>query len=97
MKIDLGKFGEILVSRPAGRDAFLTLEAYQLRDLPIDEIVEVDFSGVKVLTPSWADEVVTPLAGRYKNTRLLNTTNASVKATLQTLKKYSTLSNTLSF
>lgn len=91
MKIDLGKFGEMLVSRPAGRDAYLTLEAYQLRGLPTDEIIEVDFSGVKVLTPSWADEVVSPLAQRYKNTRLLNVSNASVQATLQILKKYSNL------
>ncbi len=91
MKIDLGKFGEMLVSRPAGRDAYLTLEAYQLRGLPTDEIIEVDFSGVKVLTPSWADEVVTPLAQRYKNTRFLNVSNASVQATLHTLKKYSNL------
>ncbi len=97
MKLDLGKFGEILVSRPAGRDAFLTLEAYRLRGVPSLEPIEIDFSGVKVLTPSWADEVITPLAERHTNIRFLNTGNASVKATLQTLQKFSNLSPQIPF
>lgn len=46
---------------------------------------------LKVLTPSWADEVITPLAENFTNVKLLNTENSSVKATLETLRKYSDL------
>lgn len=89
MKIELKKFGELLISRPAGREAFLALSAYGLRDIPNTETIEVDFTGVKVLTPSWADEVITKLAQQFPNLQLLNTDNASVQATLKTLREYS--------
>lgn len=91
MTIALKKFGDILVSRPAGREAFLGMSAYNLRDVSADELLEIDFEGVKVLTPSWADEVITPLAERFKNVKLLNVGNASVQATLRTLREYSGL------
>ena len=91
MKIELKKFGEMLMSRPSGREAYLAMEAYIIKDLPEDEAIEIDFSGVKVLTPSWADEVVTKLAERFKNVKLLNTENATVKATLKTLREFSDL------
>lgn len=91
MKIEIKKFGDKLVSRPAGREAFLALESYQLKDLSEDEVVEIDFEGVKALTPSWADEVVTKIANRYKNTKLINAENATVQATLKTLREYSDL------
>lgn len=91
MKIEIKKFGDKLVSRPAGREAFLALESYQLRDLSEDEIIEIDFDGVKALTPSWADEVVTKIAARFKDVKLLNTENITVQATLKTLREYSDL------
>jgi len=41
-----------------------------------------------VLTPSWADEFLTPLRRRFgKRVTLKNTDNASVKATLAILDK----------
>ena len=91
MRIELKKFGDILISRPAGREAYLAMSAYITKDVGKDEIVEVDFTGVKVLTPSWADEVITPLAKKFKNIKLLNADNSSVQATLKTLRKYSDL------
>ena len=91
MRIELKKFGEVLISRPAGREAFLAMTAYNLKDLSENEEIEIDFSGVKVLTPSWADEVVTKLAERFKNVKLLNTENVTVEATLKTLREYSDL------
>ncbi len=91
MKIDIIKFGDKLVSRPAGREAFLALESYQLKDLPTDEVIKIDFAGVKALTPSWADEVITKIVERYKNVKLLNTENITVQATLKTLREYSDL------
>ena len=91
MKIELKKFGEILISRPAGREAFLALSAYLTKGLDKAEAIEIDFSGVKVLTPSWADEVITKIAERFENVKLLNTENATVQATLKTLREYSDL------
>jgi hypothetical protein len=91
MKIEIKKYGDKLVSRPSGREAFMAMESYLLKDLPKDEPVEIDFSGVKALTPSWADEVITKIAERFKNVKLLNTENATVQATLKTLREYSDL------
>jgi hypothetical protein len=89
MRIEINKFGNILVSRPDGREAFLAMSAYLTKDVPADEIIELDFDGVKVLTPSWADEVLTKLTQAGRKIKLLNTDNASVQATLKTLREFS--------
>ncbi len=91
MRIELKKYGEVLISRPAGREAFLAMTAYTLNDLPLNEKIEIDFKDVKVLAPSWADEVVTKIALKYTDVSLLNTENSSVQATLKTLREYSDL------
>ena len=91
MKIEIKKFGDKLVSRPAGREAYLSLESYTLNNLAENELIEIDFEGVKAITPSWADEVVTKIAQRFKNVKLLNTENITVQATLKTLQEYSDL------
>lgn len=91
MRIEIKKYGDKLVSRPAGREAFMAMESYLLKDLSKDEPIEIDFSGVKALTPSWADEVVTKIAEKFENVKLLNTENATVQATLKTLREYSGL------
>lgn len=90
MTIELKKFGEILVSRPAGREAYLAMSAYITRDIKENEEIVIDFSGVKVLTPSWADEVITKLAQSHK-IGLQHTENPTVRATLKTLSEYSGL------
>lgn len=91
MKIEIKKFGEVLISRPAGREAYLAASAYLLKDIDKNELIEIDFLGVKVLAPSWADEVITKIAEDFKNIKLLNTENSSVQATLKTLRDYSGL------
>lgn len=90
-RIELKKFGEILISRPAGREAYLAMSAYTTKDINENEVIEIDFAGVKVLTPSWADEVITPLAKKFKNVKLIHTENVTVRATLKTLREYSDL------
>ena len=87
MRIYLKKFGNILTSRPAGKEAYL---AYQpsLSQLADKEIIKIDFEGVSVFTPSWADEFITPLIDRYGDRIvLLDSHNPSVQATLSLLKK----------
>ena len=91
MKIELKKYGDVLISRPAGREAFFAMSAYNFKNIPENEEIEIDFSGIKVLTPSWADEVVTKIAARFKNVKLTNTENSTVQATLKTLREYSDL------
>lgn len=90
MIIELKKFGEILVSRPAGREAFLAMSAYLTKDLKSDEEIAIDFAGVKVLAPSWADEVIAKLAKEHP-VKFVNADNSSVVATLKILKEYSGL------
>jgi hypothetical protein len=90
MQILLSEFGTILVSRPAGKEAFLILQT-RLSVLPKTEKIEINFTGVQALTPSWADEFVTPLLERYAERVILqNTENASVKATLEILQEQKT-------
>ena len=88
MKLELKKFGELLTSRPAGKEAYLSAKAYTL---PKDTkaTIEVDFSGVKVLSPSWADEFLTPLQRDFPAVTMVNTANPSVKATLDILARFS--------
>ena len=85
MKIDVNTFGTTLISRPAAREAFLAARAYSIPKDSTDTI-ELDFSHVKVLTPSWADEFITKIKERYSaRVMLLDSDNPSVKATLALL------------
>jgi len=86
MNIELKKFGTTLVSRPAGREAWLAFQP-TLNEVKLGEKIIVDFNGVIVLTPSWADEFLTPLRLKFKEkVELINTSNPSVQATLLILK-----------
>ena len=89
MRIEVKKFGDFLVSRPAGREAYLAAQSSLLRNIGAEELIELDFEGIRVLTPSWADEFITPIKKNFKNVLLLNTSNASVQVTLQTLEEFS--------
>lgn len=87
MTIDLKKFGTVLVSRPSGKEAYLAFQPI-LNELKDDEKIEIEFEGVAVLAPSWADEFVTPLQDKYGDKlSFKNTENSSVKATLEMLEE----------
>ena len=82
MLVKISNFGDILMSRPAGREAFLMAKAYVFKEINNDEII-LDFNNVKVLAPSWADEFITGIKSEYQNTiQYINTDNPSVKASL---------------
>jgi len=86
MIIPIRNFGDILMSRPAGREAFLMAKAYVFRETKPNEEIILDFSDVKVLAPSWADEFITGIKAGYPNTiQFKNTENPSVKASLKTV------------
>ena len=77
----------MLVSRPDGREALMAFQP-TLNEIKNGEGIEIDFDGVDVLSPSWADEFVTPLQERYKGRiKYKNTDNSSVKATLEFLEE----------
>lgn len=82
MRIQLVKYGAVLTSRPSGREAYLVAKAYLLSGK--FKTLEIDFAGVKVLSPSWADEFLTPLGKEYgKSLIFLPSDNPSVKASLR--------------
>jgi len=86
MKVEIRKFGEILTSRPAGREAGLTIKAY-FKPEPGDRI-ELDFSGILAIGPSWLDEVLTILHGEYGKDRVvcIPSENASVVESLKIIE-----------
>lgn len=83
MLIELRKFGDILTSREAGREA-LSAFLPTLNSLNKNEKITIDFQGVSVLTPSWADEFIRPILEKYyKKVSFINDTNPSVQAALR--------------
>ena len=87
MILDIHNFGEILMSRPAGKEAFSMAKAYILGTPDKDETISLDFKGVKVLAPSWADEFITNLKSAFPNpSEYLNTENESVSRSLKYVK-----------
>ena len=87
MKLQLEKFGKTLLSRELGSEAFKAFQT-TLRELPKDEDLEMDFSGVLTLSPSWADEFLSPLLAELGDRLvLLPSDNLSVHATLRILQE----------
>lgn len=87
MKIYLKKFGTLLNSRQAGKEAWAAFLP-SLSEVGSDEKIEVDFEGVITFSPSWGDEFLTALKAKYaERVVFLHTENPSVKATLELLEK----------
>lgn len=86
MHLPLKKFGEFLISRPAGHEAFLVFCSSFKPKTP-EEIIELDFSGVKVLAPSWADEFISNIKEKFGNKIVfIPSENASVVESLKFLR-----------
>ncbi len=87
MLILLKKFGDVLTSRQAGREAYSAFLP-SLATVKADELVTVNFEGVISFTPSWGDEFLTPLLNKFTTRlQLVNTDNPSVRLTLETLEE----------
>lgn len=85
MRLELSKFGTLLISRPSGREAYLAAKAYSFTNQM--ETIEFDFSGVKVLTPSWISEFISLLKKDYPKVRIsfTKTDNPTVASSLEIL------------
>ncbi len=86
MTLQMIKFGNVLNSRPAGREA--VLRAKQILNGFTDTEVQLDFSSVEVLTPSFADEFIKGLKNEYadkKVTYMEFEKNVVIKETLSLL------------
>lgn len=80
--IQLKKFGNVLVSRPAGQEAFNAIRP----QLDPNALIEIDFDDVLTVTPSWLDEFLTRLSDfNQGKVELLTTDNASVLVALPIL------------
>jgi hypothetical protein len=80
--IQLKKFGKVLISRPAGLEAFNAIRPA----LNKNDRVQIDFEDVFTVTPSWLDEFLTHIVNYTEgNVELLPTKNAAVLAALPVL------------
>jgi hypothetical protein len=81
MRIQMKKFGTLLNSRPAGREAALRIFQIANGFLNDKEMI-LDFAGVEVLTPSFADELIRLLKERYEDIKIENTETPAVRDTI---------------
>jgi hypothetical protein len=88
MKLSMEKFGNLLFSRPAGREAALAALAYSIPKEGTEKI-ELDFTNVDVLTPSWTDEFLQTLDAHVDKARInvIEGENLSVIMTMKTLRE----------
>ena len=83
MIIQMSKFNTVLNGRPAAKEAVLRI--FQIVNGSADrEDVVIDFVGVEVLTPSYADELLRSLRERYgtKKVKIINT-SLSISETIK--------------
>ncbi len=87
MIINIERFGSVLTSRQAGKEAYAAFLP-TLAGLGGREEIVVDFKGVDVFSPSWGDEFLTPLQKKFgERLRLKKSGNPSVSLTIKTLEK----------
>ncbi|KKW33079.1 MAG: hypothetical protein UY77_C0006G0016 [Candidatus Uhrbacteria bacterium GW2011_GWA2_53_10] len=85
MTIYIVKFGSVLTSRQAGKEAYAAFLPTMKTAAP-DEEVLVDFDGISSFSPSWGDEFLTPLQNMFGDRLTLkNVSNPSVALTIATL------------
>jgi len=83
MIVSMIKFGDILISRPSGREAFLAARSCLFKDTPEQDSIILDFKNVKVLAPSWCNEFITGFKSLYRNRiEVVNTDLPGVTAAL---------------
>jgi hypothetical protein len=77
----------MLISRPAGKEAAaIMLSSFKPKTK--EELIELDFTDVQVIAPSWLDEVLTSLKEAYGERFVcLASDNLSLIESLKVLQK----------
>ena len=85
MVIQMSKFSTVLNGRPAAKEAALRIQQIINGSADKEDVV-LDFSGVEVLTPSYADELLKALKGKYTpdKVKVINTSQ-TVSETIQAI------------
>lgn len=87
MIIEIRKFGKLLISRPAGKEA-ASVVLSSFKPASDSELIELDFSGVEVVAPAWLDEVLTSLLDQYgKRVVCLKSDNLSLQESLKIIEE----------
>lgn len=87
MIIYIEKFGDILLSRPSGKEALLAFSP-NFNNISEKEKIYINFDGISTFCPSWGDEFLTALYRRFGNRLILKkSSNASVNATIEMLEE----------
>ena len=82
--IHLKRFGNVLVGRPNGQEAFNAIRPQLNQNM----LVQINFDDVLTVNPSWLDEFITRLADfNHGKVELLPTNNASVRIALPVIAK----------
>ena len=86
MVITVSKFGTLLISRPAGKEAVSVMLSSFKPQLDA-EAIELDFTDVDVVAPAWLDEVLNGLKDVYGDrVRCRYSNNLSLKESLKFLE-----------
>jgi len=85
MKVLMSKFNNVLNGRPSAREDFLRIKQI-VNGVGKTEIIELDFEGVEVLSPSYADELLTSLKNVYGSEKIsIHNTSSGVSETFKAL------------
>lgn len=83
MTIQMQKFGTLLNGRPASREAALRVQQLVNGSAATEDVV-LDFAGVEILTPSYADEFLRAVKEKYGSNKVKveNAETGTVRDTL---------------
>lgn len=81
------KFGSVLTSRQAGKEAYLAFLP-TLSQAKENEQIIIDFADINTFSPSWGDEFLSPIKKTYGDRVFLkNISNPSVSLTIKLLQE----------
>ena len=76
----------MLISRPAVKEA-ASIILSSFKPATEQELIELDFTGVDVIAPSWLDEVISTLDDVYKGRiKCLDSGNATLRESLKVIR-----------
>ena len=89
MRIEIKKFGKLLISRPAGKEAASVMLS-SFKPQTDGELIELDFTDVDVIAPSWLEEVLNSLQDVYGNRVVCKESkNSSLNESLKVIRDLS--------